>query len=387
MLVAGHIGVGHVHSYGGTIQDDSLGFTSVLALIRKFYDFDSEVRKISVESLGKVCVETAGGGVGCAYPRRGMTEFEAEMLKNLEGTDASLPHLSVLRVFGRMYGSGCSEVPVAVEYALAEAALETLGRAVPNFTVARSSGSDDLFGGVAIELEDGLLVALATVNGSRSGTGPVEDLEGNVPLGPKKTIMDSLGVLRVPTVVLESKAYVPHLSDSISGELVLLRYDKEYDNPVVAKAVAESLEHLGVAFLELDRAFPRYAGSVKEAKKRVAIQLSSALERLSSATTAVDKGEVVAHMARIVCEDLGGVLFMSDDLAEIVGSAGLVPGTGAVASIAVGSDYLKARGLPYATLEDSLLLAEVALKSSRIVLANYEEALRVLNERYVEPPV
>ncbi|MEM4542406.1 MAG: hypothetical protein QW583_00965 [Sulfolobales archaeon] len=384
VLVAGHIGVGHVHSYGGLVQDDSLGFASVITLIRKFYDVDLRVRKLVVESPKKVCVETTGGGVGCATPSSGFTEFEIDMLRQLEGSDASIPHLSVLKVFGRMHGGGCSEASVAVEYALAEAALDTLARNIPGFAIVKSSDFEDVFGGISIELEEGDMIALLSVNGFRRGIGPAEDLEGNVPLGHKKMIMETLGATRVPSIVIESKAYIPLLSDRIAGSTVLLRYNIEYDNIVVAREIAETLKQLGIDFLETSTAFPRYVKSMVEVKKSVLSELISTASALSSATAARDKVRITEQLVKLVCRDLGGVFFMSDDLIEVVGSAGLVPGTGAVVSIAVDRGYIENKGLPYATPEESSLLAEVAVKASRRILTNYEEAMRLLEERYIE---
>ncbi|MEM4018456.1 MAG: hypothetical protein QXW46_06840, partial [Sulfolobales archaeon] len=192
------------------------------------------------------------------------------------------------------------------------------------------------------------------------------------------------GATRVPSIVIESKAYVPLLSDRIAGSTVLLRYNIEYDNIVVAREIAETLKQLGIDFLETSTAFPRYVKSMVEVKKSVLSELISTASALSSATAARDKVRITEQLVKLVCRDLGGVFFMSDDLIEVVGSAGLVPGTGAVVSIAVDRGYIENKGLPYATPEESSLLAEIAVKASRRILTNYEEAMRLLEERYIE---
>jgi len=308
--------------------------------------------------------------------------FEVELLRNLEGLDSSLPHLAALKVFGRVRGGGCAEVPTAVEYALSTAALDTVAKSVPGFALARSGTEGDAVGGLNLDLPDGVLSVLVTVNGSGKGIGPAEDLEGNVPLGPKRQVMELLGCRVVPTIVLESKAFIPAL---VRGTAVLLRYNRDYDNTTVAKAVAKALSKLGVSYVELDNAFPRYSRSLEKIRIEVYTRLNDLASALGRSTKSSDKVLVSAELARVVCEDLGGVFFMSEDLAEVVGPAGLVPGTGAVVSVAVGGDYLAEAGIPYATREDAHTLARVALVSVEEVLAVYEEAMEVLKRRYVDP--
>jgi len=385
VLVAGHVGVGHTYSHGGLVQDDSLGFSAALGVLRTFYDFDTTVRRVRVEALRSFCVETACGGVGCATPRGGLTVFEAELLKNLEGLDSSLPHLAALKVFGRVRGGGCAEVPTVAEYALSTAALDTVAKSVPGFVLARVGTDGDVIGGLNVDLPGGVLSVVVTVNGSGSGVGPAEDLEGNVPLGLKRQVMELLGCRAVPAVVLESKAFIPALASRVRGSVILLRYNRDYDNVAVAKAIARALSKLGVGYVELDNAFPRYSRSVEMVRVELASRLGRLASALGGSTKSSDKVLVSAELARVVCEDLGGVFFMSEDLAEVVGPAGLVPGTGAVVSVAVGEDYLAEVGIPYATREDAYTLARVALASVEEVLVVYEEAVEVLRRRYVDP--
>jgi len=387
ILVAGHVGVGHVHSHSGFIQDDSLGFSAALTVLRKFYDFDTTVRVVRVKFPRTFCIETADGGVGCATPRGGFNVFEAELLKNLEGSDSSLPHLAVLKVFGRMRGGGCAEVPTAAEYALSVAALDTVARKVPGFTLCRSGTEGDVVGGVNTDLPHGVLSVVLTVNGSGSGIGPIEDLEGNIPLGPKRQVMEVLGCRVVPSLILESKAFIPSLATRVKDSVILLRYSKDYDNPAVAKAIARALSKLKIDYLELDNAFPRYSKAIERVKTKLISKLAELVTTLKRSTRSLDKVQVTAELVKVVCEELGGVFFMSEELADVVGPAGLVPGTGAVISMAVGMSYLARFGIPYATKEDAKTLARVALASVEEILARYDEVMEVLRSRYIDPAV
>ncbi len=385
VLVAGHVGVGHVYSHSGFFQDDSLGFASAVSLLRKFFDFDTTVRRITVDSLEKVCVETGDGGSGCASPRRGLTVFEAEMLRRLEGADASLPHLETLRIFGRMYGNGCLEVPVAVEYALSVAVLDTLVRRVRGFILRREEALGDAVGGVRVDVEGGALAVAITVNGSGYGIGPNENLEGNVPLGIKGEVMKELDSLAKPTVVLEGKAFIPGLSERVRQTSLLLRYNRDYDNVAVAEVVRSVLEERKLEYVEVDTAFPRFAGSMEKTKRALTESLKEELLKFERSPGAREKVAAAASLAKIVCEDIGGVTFMDEDLCELVGACGIAPGTGAVVSMVVGSDYIRLNGIPYATRDDAELLADIALESARRLLANYDRVMEVLRDRYRAP--
>jgi len=67
--------------------------------------------------------------------------------------------------------------------------------------------------------------------------------------------METLGSITVPSIILESKAFIPNLASRVHGSAILLRYNKDYDNVVVARAVSRVLSRLGVNYIELDGAF------------------------------------------------------------------------------------------------------------------------------------
>lgn len=142
---------------------------------------------------------------------------------------------------------------------------------------------------------------------------------------------------------------------------------------------------LGVNYIELDGAFPRYFNSIGKPKAEIVSKIHVLASTLSNSKKSMDKVLAASKLAEIVCEDLGGVFFMSEDLAEVVGSAGLVPGTGVVVSIVVGEDYMNQVGIPYATREDADTLAKIALICIEEIIANYEEVMNVLRNRYVDP--
>ncbi|MDK2783022.1 MAG: hypothetical protein PWP49_1309 [Thermococcaceae archaeon] len=197
ICIAGHVGVGHVFSHSGFVQDDSQGFAVVGHMIKDLFKVRTKIESVDVDlNANVITIKTKDGGVGQGCPRRGITPFEAEMLKHLEGEEGLFPHYATLKVFGRFYGHGVSEVPVATEYAISTAVMDTFAKNIPEFYVARREDeiASDVIGGVKVkELSTAFLL---TINGSKIGVGPVENLEGNVALPPKRGVMERLGVLR-----------------------------------------------------------------------------------------------------------------------------------------------------------------------------------------------
>jgi len=75
---------------------------------------------------------------------------------------------------------------------------------------------------------------------------------------PKRGLIEKLGVLRSPTIVVESKAYMPALR--VERETVLVRYNSSIDNVTVAKSLVATLKELGIDYLEIPTAFPSKGG-------------------------------------------------------------------------------------------------------------------------------
>lgn len=82
------------------------------------------------------------------------------------------------------------EVPVALQAAIANAALNSFAKSMPNYFIVGDENIDDNFGrllGCVLNV-DGLTVSLlALANATRGGLGPNEDIEGNVNLAGKRS--------------------------------------------------------------------------------------------------------------------------------------------------------------------------------------------------------
>lgn len=383
ICIAGHIGVGHVFSHSGMVQDDSLGFVATSRMLCKRFGVKTVIKEISVES-GTLLVKTEDGGVGRAIPRRGITPFEAEILGKLVGEDAALPHLAALKVFGRMYGHGVTELPVAAEYAMAASVMDTFAKNISGFVIATREDeiASDVIGGVQIDAVGVPLSLLITINGSKIGVGPVEDLEGNVPLPPKDEVMQKIGALRAPTIVIESKAYFPSLE--LEEKTFLVRFNDAIDNVTVGKSLEKALREKRLNFIVVKNAFPPKKGEMKNKLAEMSSDIARLAVLMATADDAVSRATTIAEIARLISEDIGGVIFMSNALNDVVRGAGLVPGTGAVLSIAVPKSHLDTHVL-FATDEEADIISTVALTAANALWDCYSEAIEELEEKYIKP--
>ena len=211
--LVGHVGCGHANSHCGFIQDDSGGFAALMRLFERITDLDLSISEVvpTVGQTGGFEVKLASGGIAYAAARRGVTPFEAELSQKAVGLSAVTTQADAMKVFGRVLGQGAMEVPVALQTAIANAAVDSFIRNYPeNFTV----GSEDVPGNVGswistvINVDDGIDVSvMALINATEGGLGPNEDIEGNVNLAGKKDEMHRLGLYAMPTILLEGKVF------------------------------------------------------------------------------------------------------------------------------------------------------------------------------------
>ena len=210
--LVGHVGCGHAHSTNGFIQDDSAGLAALLALFQEATDLPLTIAEVKAQTgrNGSFEVVTVSGGVGRATARRGITPQEARLARAVEGQEALRTQSLAINAFGRIYGQGAHEAPVALQTAIANAALDSFVKAFPERfhhadeelpgNCGRIIGTVLDFGGIPVS-------AMALSNASIGGIGPNEDLEGNVYLHGKKAVMTPLDLQKIPSLVIESKVF------------------------------------------------------------------------------------------------------------------------------------------------------------------------------------
>src|SRR6056297_3743760 len=138
ICIAGHVGAGHVFSHSGFVQDDSQGFALVSSMLCSATGVSPMIAEVETDRAeGSVTVKTVSGGTGRGLPRRGITPFEEQLMAGIKGENGCFPQRCAMKALGRMYGHGISEVPVALEYAISEALLNSFDRFFDDFLLMR----------------------------------------------------------------------------------------------------------------------------------------------------------------------------------------------------------------------------------------------------------
>ena len=379
----GHVGVGHVHSNAGFIQDDSVGFTLAAGLLKEAFPISTQVRRVWAEE-GTFFVETEEGGVGSAVARRGITAHEARLAEAAKGADALFSQGLVQSVFGRMYGQGVMEHAAALQSALCLAVVESFRLAHGSSLVFGNEGMEGNIGlcvGGIIDVAGVSVSVMATINATEGGVGPVEDREGNICIGGKAEVMGCLGMDRMPTIIVESKAYVPALCKDLKEDTLWVRFNRDYDNPVVGEAMVEAGDMLGLDVMHSDTAYPRSETDMRHASQDLAKKIAVLGDALYLAGTSVEKVRIISELAILVSEDAGGVTFMTEGLHAKVAGGGLMPGTSAVLSMAVSRQSLKMMGVPELTVQDAKNYRKLLLKTIPLISGRITEANRFVGER------
>ncbi|QJB57408.1 hypothetical protein [Pseudodesulfovibrio sp. zrk46] len=384
--ISGHAGVGHVHSHCGFVQDDSAGFAVAIEILKKAYPADTTIAAASVDtSTGKVTVTTKGGGTGSATARRGFTPHEAAFMASAIGLDAAYSQSTAFRVFGRVYGQGVLEAPVALQAACCLAVMDTFHQKYPEDIVRGNEDMPSKIGGcigARLLINDVPVSVLALANANEGGVGPDEDLEGNIALGDKGHTMNTLGMDRLPTIVLESKAYVPALCKDLKEHNMWVRINSETDNQYVYQALLSGVENTGLPSLNSDAAYPRHTGELKAAEQDLGKRIMNIGEQFSKSKTSAEKVKLIAELALIVSQDAGGVTFMSSHMHDRVGGGGIMPGTSAVLSMAVTQSYIKEWKIPSFMPEDASCYLNVISNALPELASNADKAMAQLEDRY-----
>lgn len=86
--------------------------------------------------------------------------------------------------------------------------------------------------------------------------------------------------------------------------------------------------------------------------RKQADYLQDLSKALFSSTTAQEKVTIAAEFNRFCSEELGGITFMSENIHQVMGGVGCIPGTSCVLSLFIPSAQLKKDVQPSLTLED-----------------------------------
>ena len=228
---------------------------------------------------------------------------------------------------------------------------------------------------------------LVVVNASEGGLGPNEDVEGNVNLGPKKALMDKLGLATMPTLLIEGKVCADPASSLISRPTFLIRAYPDDDNVVVAQSYVAAAAKLGYPNLYLDNLLARSADAMRKLGNSQGENVIRLGKALRDAKTAVEKVRSAAELNEFCSQELGGITFMSEDVHQVMGGVGMIPGTCACLSLFIPHTQLEEDVIPVLSEADAGRFADMVLAAAEDLSKHLPEACEVIDriqKRYHE---
>ena len=377
VAIAGHVGCGHCHSLNNQVQDDSAGLSVVLKLFKEATGTTLKVKEFIFEP-NKVIAVLENGGIGFGIARRKITKHEQIMIKRIIGKEVINTHTMVLEQFGRIYGQGVTETPVAVQTALANAALNSFLINFPeNFSgvIETVPGNYGNIVGTVLDIDGIPVSVLGTVNATIGGIGPNEDLEGNSPNYSKKEIIEKLGMDKLPTIVVEAMIS-SGFSKGLTENTYFVRGDEEDDNPYVVEAIKSACSTLNLPIRHHLTGMKRTKDALRTNTKNVGEKIKSLGENLSKAETSEEKVNIIAELALVVSQDCGGISFMSNSLHEEIGGAGMIKKTSAVINLVVTEEYSQENPIPFLTDKELTEYLAITVETVKEIIKNLEEATK-----------
>lgn len=339
-----------MYSHSGYVQEDSGGFAILAGLLAKTLQVDVAMESVTLNELGtQVTVRTKNGGKGVARFDKGFTPWEARLMQQLAGMKSCAPQTLAQQVLGRISGQGSNQAATVLCEAIAKAIMNSLYQANPAcflFEPDDQPDSSGCFLGTVLDFGEIPVACLLTLNSCKNGIGPNEDTEGNVLTGAKGQLMKALGMDQVPCIVLEGKSYIPEMSGHLEEVQFFIRWNDDYDNVVVAECLQRAALSLGYEVQASGQAYPRGTGELARFTRQIGKEIAQLGESFALATRAHEKIRLAALLADKVRADLGGAVFMSDALNNLVGNGGLWPGSGAVLGLIVPESYIQYWKIP-----------------------------------------
>lgn len=383
VAIAGHVGCGHAHSLNNQVQDDSPGLSVVLSLFKEATGLSLRVKEFVFED-NKVTAILENGGIGFGISRRGITPQEKRIIKGIIGKEVINTHTIVLEAFGRIYGQGVLETPVAVQTALANAALNSFIVNYPEKfigTVESVPGNCGNIVGTVLNIDGVNVSVLGTVNATIGGIGPNEDLEGNSPNFSKEKIINALGMDKLPTIIVEAMI-ASKFSEGLKENTYFVRGDEEDDNPIVVECVKKACKSLKLPLLHHVGGMKRTKDALKNNTIKVAERIIELGESLKKAETSEEKVNIIGELAIVVSQDCGGISFMTNKLHEEIGGAGMIRQTSAVINLVVTEEYSKENPIPYLTEKELEEYVSLTKETVKILYQDVEKALKHIKSRF-----
>lgn len=108
---------------------------------------------------------------------------------------------------------------------------------------------------------------------------------------------------------------------------------------------------------------------------------------LRDAKTAVEKVRIAAELNEFCSQELGGITFMSEDVHQVMGGVGMIPGTCACLSLFIPHTQLEEDVIPVLSEADAGRFADMVLAAAEDLSKHLPEACEVIDriqKRYHE---
>lgn len=379
LAIAGHAGCGHTHSLNHQSQDDSAGLSVVLSLFKEATGISLNIKEFVYDG-DKVTAVLENGGEGYGIARRGISKQEKNLINRMIGCEVINTQALVLEQFGRIYGQGVLETPVAVQTALANAALNSFEVNFPEqfkSVIETVPGNYGKIVGTVLNMDGIDVSVLGTVNATIGGIGPNEDLEGNSPNYSKKEIIEYLGMGKLPTLIVEAKI-ASGFSEGLTENTFFVRADGEDDNIAVLEAVLKSAKDLNYPIKHHVGGMKRTKDSIRNNTKKVGENIITLGEKIKNAETSEEKVKLIAELAIVVSQDCGGISFMSNELNEEIGGAGMIRKTSAVINLVVTEVDKKENPIPQLTEKECKQYVDITKETVKNIYNNLDVATKII---------
>ena len=247
------------------------------------------------------------------------------------------------------------EVPVALQTAIANAALDSFVKAFSDQFIIKEEDLEGNCGkilGTVLDIHGVPVSVMALSNATVGGIGPN---------------------------VIEGKVCAEPLSSVIKEPTFLIRAFPGDDNTVAAKALLKAAQSLDLPVEYRPELLGRSDTAMEDLTRQQGRKIIEFGKRLSKASTAQEKVRIAAELNEFCSQELG------NDVHKVMGGVGCIPGTSAVMSLFISREQLQKQVLP--TLEsedvknyDRIICAAVGYLNENLGQAN--EELIAAQEKY-----
>ena len=193
----------------------------------------------------------------------------------------------------------------------------------------------------------------------------------------------------MPTLLIEGKVCADPAFILISRPTFLIRAYPDDDNVVVAqKSYVAAAAKLGYPNLYLDNLLARSADAMRKLGNSQGENVIRLGKALRDAKTAVEKVRIAAELNEFCSQELGGITFMSEDVHQVMGGVGMIPGTCACLSLFIPHTQLEEEmSFPVLSEADAGRFADMVLAAAEDLSKHLPEACEVIDriqKRYHE---